>query len=124
MKNIILASLLFLAACSDATEKETVSSTTDTTVIPSTPPSLPERDTVLTDESNITSIRSRVESINNQKLLVQTFNWGEPSCADVGTIRYFLNGDEIVKVIETGFVGDGGWTKEYYYDKGRFIFSY
>jgi len=123
MKNILFGSLLFLFSCTDSSKTETVSTSSDTVLSIDTPVDILP-DTVIRNESKVESIRSIVQSINEQNLLVQTFTWNEPSCADAGTIRYFLNGDEIVKVVETGFIGDGGWTKEYYYNKGKFIFSY
>src|SRR6478672_6722599 len=105
MKNILFGSLLFLFSCTDSSKTETVSTSSDTVLSIDTPVDILP-DTVIRNESKVESIRSIVQSINEQNLLVQTFTWNEPSCADAGTIRYFLNGDEIVKVVETGFIGD------------------
>ena len=72
----------------------------------------------------IQNIRNRVQAINSMNLLVQTFDWSEPGCSDQGKISFYLNKDSIAKITETGFIGDGGWTKEYYYYQGKYIFSF
>lgn len=123
MKNILFAVLVFSAACTQNSKTETASSSTDS-IVSTSPVAEKPGDTIIKSASKVEQIRAKVQDINNQKLLVQNFNWANPNCADQGTIRYFLDGDEIVKVIETGFIGDGGWTKEYYYADGKFIFSF
>lgn len=123
MKNVFIVALAVLASCTDAvkTDKESVATDTVETIADI---KSPIKDTIVKNESSVEAIRAAVQAINQQTLQVQDFKWKESSCADVGTIRYYLDGEEIKKVIETGFIGDGGWTKEYYYNKGKFIFSF
>jgi hypothetical protein len=123
MKYLFIIAVLFLLACNEKTKTSSDTVYTDSSSTVSTPPPV-VKNSIITNESKVIAIRAAVQAINNETLLVQTFNWKESSCADVGTIRYFLKDDEIKKVVETGFSGDGGWTKEYYYDQGKFIFSY
>ncbi len=72
----------------------------------------------------VAEIRNEVHRINKMNVLVQSFNWSEDGCVEGGKVNYYLNNDSIVKVTESGFIGDGGWIKEYYYSKGKFIFSF
>jgi hypothetical protein len=123
MKYFLILTVAVLLSCNENVKTETNTTLTDSGSTTITAPPVVE-DSEITNESKVEAIRAAVQSINNETLLVQTFNWSHPSCADVGTIRYFLKDDEIKKVVETGFIGDGGWTKEYYYDKGKFIFSF
>ncbi|RYY49556.1 MAG: hypothetical protein EOO06_06830 [Chitinophagaceae bacterium] len=112
-------------SCREQTSTDHKTSESDTTtIIRDTTAAKPPIEKGLTNEDKVAAIRSAVQEINSKNLLVKNFNWSEPSCADVGTIAYYLDREEIVKVIETGFIGDGGWTKEYYYNKGKFIFSF
>lgn len=122
MKNIFLPAIFLFFSCTQTAKKEISRPAADSNLLKTTPP--PASDSVISDEGKIAVIRAAVQHINSQVLQVQTFNWSWPSCADVGTISYYLDNNDIVKVIETGFIGDGGWTKEYYYDKGKFIFSF
>ncbi|RYD76826.1 MAG: hypothetical protein EOP53_13990 [Sphingobacteriales bacterium] len=125
MKNLLFLGSFFFFSCQQKMENETTETKADSsfTINDSLPPG-PTPGHRLTNEDKVAAIRDIVQHINAQTLHVKNFNWSEPSCADVGTIAYYLDKEEIVKVIETGFIGDGGWTKEYYYDKGKFIFSY
>jgi len=72
----------------------------------------------------VAAIRAEVQRINNMNVLVKSFSWSEDGCVEGGKVNYYLNNDSIVKVTESGFIGDGGWVKEYYYSKGKFIFSF
>lgn len=124
-KNIWIGLTILLFSCQQNNNHESTTTTADSSlVITDHAPPQPPADTVLTNEGKVAAIRAAVQDINARTLLVKNFNWSEPSCADVGTIAYYLDKDEIVKVIETGFIGDGGWTKEYYYNNGKFIFSF
>jgi len=121
MKNYLIILIVFFISCTQKKEEEASTIKTDSVV--SVNP-VPAEARVLTNEDKIAEIRKAVQHINTLVLLVKDFKWTEPSCADVGTIAYYLNNDTIVKVTETGFIGDGGWTKEYYYNQGKFIFSF
>lgn len=121
MKYTFLFFILF-SSCQAAEKKATGETGADSSVVETTIP--PATDSVINDEAKIASIRAAVQNINTQTLQEQTFNWSWPNCADEGTISYYLNNKEIVKVIESGFIGDGSWTKEYYYTDGKFIFSF
>ena len=123
MKLMYLFIATFMFSCTQTTKTETGSAVTDSISLV-TPPTVEPKDTLIKNETTIESIRAAVQNINNKTLQVQTFNWSAPACADEGTIRYFLDGETINKVVETGFIGDGGWVKEYYYQDGSFIFSY
>lgn len=72
----------------------------------------------------VAAIRAEVQRINSMKVMVQSFNWSEDGCVEGGKINYYFNNDSIVKATESGFIGDGGWIKEYYYSNGKFIFSF
>jgi hypothetical protein len=76
------------------------------------------------NEAAITSIRSEFKRINSAKLRIKEVNYEAAACADGGRVQYFYEGKDIVKIIETGSIGDGSWTREFYYQKGKFIFSY
>lgn len=123
MKYMLLAAAILTFSCTESTKTGSNISATDTTSVVADNPK-PVIDTVVKDESAIGSIRAAVQAINSQTLQVQTFNWRRSSCADEASIRFFLDGGEIRKIVETGFIGDGGWVTEYYYNKGKFIFSY
>lgn len=72
----------------------------------------------------IGEIRSEYARINALQLTKKSFNWGADECVDDGVINYFFNGDKILKIVETGSIGDGSWVTEYYYKNGKFIFGY
>lgn len=123
MKNVFLGILILLVSCNQQETNETVTAQLDSNnvVAPSAETTKPA---ILTNEDKVISIRAEVQRINSLKLLVQTFNWSEDGCVEGGKVNYYMYNDTIVKVVESGFIGDGGWTKEYYYSKGKFIFSF
>ncbi|MFT3980285.1 MAG: hypothetical protein QM687_07440 [Ferruginibacter sp.] len=114
--------IIVLFSCNHSKTETVAPASTDAGI--QVAPQPPATDSVVKDEDVIQSIRSKVQGINNMSLLVQTFDWSSPGCAEEGKISFYLNKDSIVKIIESGFIGDGGWTKEYYYDRGKFIFSF
>lgn len=75
-------------------------------------------------EEIVLEIRAETKRINSLPLTNKTFKWEADACANDGIINYFLNHNQIVKVVEDGSIGDGGWTTEYYYKDDKFIFSY
>lgn len=78
----------------------------------------------LSADSAVSRIRMVFQQINEATLTSKNFDWTEPNCVDEGTATYMFNSKgKIVKVVETGFIGDGSWTNTYYYQDGKFIFS-
>ncbi|MBW8687144.1 hypothetical protein [Chitinophaga rhizophila] len=74
--------------------------------------------------ADIANIRAAFKQINAMQLRKEEFTYEAAACADGGVVQYFFKGKEIVKIIESGSVGDGSWKKEFYYQSGKFIFSY
>jgi hypothetical protein len=74
-------------------------------------------------EDKIKKIRSEYQRINGLSTIKKRFNWESDGCGS-GTITYFLFNNEILKTVETGFIGDGGWVTENYYQSGRLIFIF
>lgn len=116
----LLAALIFLS-CNSSSTDQVVNYHSDSSTIKK---DTPVTGSTLKDEDVIQTIRNNVQAINNMNLLVETFDWSEPGCSDQGKISYYFNKDSIVKIVESGFIGDGGWTKEYYYYQGKYIFSF
>ena len=84
---------------------------------------LAEHDTLPID-SAIVYIRTAFQQINAAPLTHKDFKWTADNCNNDGTATYyFASNNEIVKVVETGAIGDGSWTTAYYYQGGKFIFS-
>jgi hypothetical protein len=77
---------------------------------------------VAATDADILNIRQMFKSINALKLTKQRFTYESAGCVEEGVVNYFLNNKKIVKVTESGFIGDGGWVNEYYYDNGKVIF--
>lgn len=75
-------------------------------------------------ETDIAAIRAAFKEINTLPLKQEQFKYEADGCVEDGNVQYFFKGKEIVKVIESGSIGDGSWKKEYYYQSGNFIFSY
>jgi len=73
-------------------------------------------------EEIVAAIRKEFHRINSSKLTSKTFSWENSGCGH-GTLTYFLLNNEIVKTVEHGSA-DGFWTKESYYQHGKFIFQY
>ena len=78
----------------------------------------------LITDSAIAFIRNAYQQINGKLLKNRVFKWEAEGCNSDGTATYYLSDkNEIVKVVETGAIGDGSWTTSYYYQNGQFIFS-
>jgi hypothetical protein len=75
-------------------------------------------------EESIASIRTEFKRINNAALTTEEFQYDSAGCVDEGVVTYFLENQEIVKIVESGAIGDGSWTREFYYQSGKFIFCY
>ena len=76
------------------------------------------------NEADITAIRASFKKINTQSLKQEQFKYESEGCVEEGVVQYYFQGGEIVKIIESGSIGDGSWKDEYYYEQGKFIFSY
>ncbi|WP_143097818.1 hypothetical protein [Chitinophaga sp. CF118] len=75
-------------------------------------------------ETNIADIRAAFKKINSLSLKQEQFRYESEGCVEDGIIQYYFQDNEIVKIIEFGSIGDGSWKNEYYYESGKFIFSY
>ncbi|WP_345953949.1 hypothetical protein [Mucilaginibacter sp. PAMB04168] len=73
-------------------------------------------------EQDIAAIRQQYQTINSLKLNTQRFTYESSGCVDGGVITYFLKKKEIVRITESGSIGDGSWVNEYYYSAGKTIF--
>jgi hypothetical protein len=75
-------------------------------------------------EAEISGIRAEFKRINTLPLTKEQFNYDAAGCVDGGVVTYFFDKHQIVKITEAGSIGDGSWTREYYYQSGKFIFCY
>jgi hypothetical protein len=75
-------------------------------------------------ETNIAAIRAAFKKINTLSLKQEQFRYESEGCTEDGIVQYYFQDNEIVKIIESGSIGDGSWKNEYYYESGKFIFSY
>lgn len=73
-------------------------------------------------EPDILSIRQAFQAINALKLEKQQFTYEVDGCVEGGIINYYFNNKAIVKITESGSIGDGSWNKEYYYHAGNVFF--
>ena len=132
IKSTPLLSILILMGCSfvmgSCNSKGVQSKSMDNKDAPSKITSQPIQDKANADsidiEKAVSEIRAEFQRINSVKLHTETFKWELDGCANDGVVNYFLDKGSIVKVVESGFMGDGGWVNEYYYNNGKFIFSY
>ncbi|WP_293305045.1 hypothetical protein [Pedobacter sp. UBA5917] len=74
--------------------------------------------------SSITAIREQYNRINSIQLKSEKFKYEADGCVEDGLVVYFKEGNTIVKVTESGSIGDGSWVKEYYYHLGKVFFCY
>lgn len=72
--------------------------------------------------ADVSAIRQMYQNINLLKLQKQRFTYESAGCAEDGVVNYFFDNKTIVKITESGSMGDGSWVNEYYYDAGRVIF--
>lgn len=73
---------------------------------------------------DIDDIRKEYTRINTLPLQQQKFTYEAEGCVEEGVVTYFLEKQAIVKITESGSIGDGSWTNEYYYKAGKLIFCY
>jgi len=73
----------------------------------------------------IAAIRTAYKNINTASLSTEIFKYESAGCAEEGQVKYFFNQQkEIVKIVESGSIGDGSWSREFYFQSGKLIFSY
>ena len=117
-----LLSIAFIACNTQTNEPATIKAITDTNGLQANN-TLATSGTITTD-SAIAFIRNTFQQINAAPLQSRSFSWTADDCNADGTAIYYLTAsNEIVKVVETGAIGDGSWTTAYYYKNGHFIFS-
>lgn len=75
-------------------------------------------------DSDIAAIRAACTKINTLSLKQEPFKFESPDCVEDGQITYFHSSDGILKVRYSGFIGDGSWTTEFYFNAGKLIFCY
>lgn len=75
-------------------------------------------------DNDIAAIREEYKRINSLDLRTETYTYTNDECVDEGEIIYYLNGNDIVKIVEKGIFKDGSWVIEYYYKNSKFIFGY
>jgi hypothetical protein len=73
----------------------------------------------------INVIRAEYKNINTAQLTAEAFKYEADGCVDGGQVKYFFNQQkEMVKIVESGSIGDGSWNREFYFQSGKFIFCY
>lgn len=78
-----------------------------------------------TPDAAIEEIRTAFKDINSNKTYkVEKYTYEAAGCADDGRLEYYLDKQQIVKIKESGSIGDGGWDTEYYYRDGNLIFIF
>jgi hypothetical protein len=75
-----------------------------------------------TSEKDIAAIRQVYAQINSLKLQPEKFTYEAEGCVEEGVVTYYRNKKEIVKIVESGSIGDGSWKTEYYYQAGKPVF--
>jgi hypothetical protein len=78
-----------------------------------------------TPDAAIEEIRAAFKEINNNKTYkMERYTYELAGCVEDGSLEYYLDKQQIVKIKETGLIGDGGWETEYYYRNGDLIFIF
>jgi hypothetical protein len=78
-----------------------------------------------TPDAAIEEIRTAFKEINSNKTCkMERYTYEIAGCVEAGSLEYYLDKQQIVKIKETGLIGDGGWDTEYYYRNGNLIFIF
>lgn len=78
-----------------------------------------------TPDAAIEEIRTAFKEINSNKTYkMERYTYEIAGCVEDGSLEYYLDKQQIVKIKETGLIGDGGWDTEYYYRNGNLIFIF
>lgn len=72
----------------------------------------------------ILTIRQDVQKINSKPLKKEHYTYESDGCTEDGVVDYYFDGKAIVKIVESGSIGDGSWVNEYYYRSGKVIFCF
>jgi hypothetical protein len=81
--------------------------------------------TTIDTSAAIAAIRTAYKNINTASLTTEIFKYESAGCVEEGQVKFFFNqGKEIVKIVESGSIGDGSWNREFYFQSGKFIFCY
>lgn len=75
-------------------------------------------------EQEVAAIRKAYQQINTLPIKHERFTYESPGCVEDGVVNYYIQGTNIVKVTESGAIGDGSWVHEFYYSSGKVIFCY
>jgi hypothetical protein len=75
-------------------------------------------------DAAIEEIRAAYKDINNKMLTKEQYHYKADGCVEDGLVEYSFNKQQIVKIMESGSIGDGSWKTEYYYRNGDLIFCY
>lgn len=75
-------------------------------------------------EQEVTNIRNEFKRINALPLQKEQFTYEVAGCAEDGKVVCYFNKKELVKIAESGSIGDGSWVREFYYRNGKCIFCY
>jgi len=76
------------------------------------------------NDANILAIRKEYNRINALKLSQQSYKYEKEGCVEEGKVNYYFEGKTIVKITESGSIGDGSWTTSYFYVAGKPIFCF
>jgi len=77
-----------------------------------------------TADADIETIRAAFKEINSKPFTKERYSYEAAGCAEDGVVEYYLDKQQIVKIKESGSIGDGSWDTEYYYRNGDCIFIY
>ena len=72
---------------------------------------------------DIDAIRTEYARINSQKLKIQQFRYEDLPCVDEGETTYFMQGNEVRKIIEKFIKDDAYNVTEFYFKDGKLIFA-
>lgn len=72
----------------------------------------------------IEEIRTVYQKINSTTLMKETYHYEAEGCVEDGVVEYYFDKQQIVKLIESGAIGDGSWRTEFYYRNGKLIFCF
>jgi hypothetical protein len=79
---------------------------------------------LLFQEPSIDNIRGIYKNINGKTLTKEQYKYEVEGCVEDGVVEYYLDKQQIVKIVESGAIGDGSWRTEYYYQNGHVIFCF
>lgn len=75
-------------------------------------------------EQEVTAIRNEFKRINTLPLQKEQFTYEVAGCVEEGKVVCYFSNKALVKIAESGSIGDGSWVREFYYRNGKCIFCY